>query len=59
MVNRSISQRTMRRYYEPNLVVVEVRHGESQDEAWRRFLAEYPQSAEARIKIFHFPKPKP
>uniref|UniRef100_A0A7C3ZAX8 Uncharacterized protein n=1 Tax=Desulfobacca acetoxidans TaxID=60893 RepID=A0A7C3ZAX8_9BACT len=59
MVNHTTSQRGFGNYFQPTLVVVEVRHGESQEEAWRRYLAEHPRSAQARIKIFHFPKPTP
>ncbi len=44
-------------YLKPNLAVVEVRKGESQEEAWRRHLAVNPQATSAHIKIFHYPRP--
>jgi hypothetical protein len=38
--------------------VVEVRSGESQDEAWRRYVAENPKSAGVHIRIFHYSRPR-
>ena len=38
-----------------NVVVVVVRHGESQGEAWRRYLADHPESVGAGVRIFHYP----
>jgi hypothetical protein len=37
--------------------VVEVVNGESQEEAWRRYLTHHPESIGVRIKIFHYPNP--
>ncbi len=44
-------------YLRTNLAVVEVRHGESQEEAWRRHLIDNPECVGVRVKIFHYPKP--
>lgn len=35
------------------VVVVLVERGESEDQAWRRHLAENPQDRQADIKIYH------
>ena len=40
-----------------NLAVVEVRVGETRDEAWRRHLSEYPESVPVDVKVFHHPNP--
>ena len=37
-----------------NVAVVEVRSGESQEEAWRRYLAGHPESVGVHVKIFHY-----
>ena len=42
-----------------NVAVVEVRKGESQEEAWRRYLADHPESVGVQVKIFHYPNPSP
>jgi hypothetical protein len=42
-------------YLKMNVAVVEVRHGESQEETWRRHLADHPESVGVRVKIFHYP----
>jgi hypothetical protein len=55
----SENQSAITQYFQTKLVVVEVRNGESQEEAWRRHLAENPESAGAQVKIFHYPKPSP
>ena len=39
------------------VAVVEIRNGESKEEAWCRYLAEHPESVEIRIKIFNYPNP--
>jgi hypothetical protein len=41
------------------LAVVEVRNGESQEEAWRRYLAEHPEKVAVRIKIFNYQNSSP
>ena len=38
-----------------DLAVVEVYNGESQEEAWHRYLTDHPEKVGVRIKIFHFP----
>ena len=42
-----------------NVAVVEVLNGESQEEAWRRYLADYPEKVGVRVKIFHYPSATP
>lgn len=42
-----------------SVAVVEVRKGESQEEAWRRYLADHPESVGVQVKIFHYPNPSP
>ncbi len=39
------------------VAVVEVRFGETREEAWHRYLAEHPESAGVDVKIFHYPNP--
>ena len=46
-------------YFQTKLAVVEVKNGETQDEAWLRYLAENPEQAGAHVKIFHYPEPSP
>jgi hypothetical protein len=43
------------KYFETKLAVVEVNEGETQEEAWRRYLTTHPGYANARVKIFHYP----
>ena len=47
------------RYYRTTLAVVEVRRGESEEEAWRRYLDNNPEGARAHVRIFHYPEPSP
>ncbi len=47
----------MARIFQVSSVVVEVQHGESQDDAWGRYLATNPEGARASVKIFHYPGP--
>jgi hypothetical protein len=42
-----------------SVAVVEVVNGESQEEAWRRYLTHHPESVGVRIKIFHYPDASP
>jgi hypothetical protein len=53
------NQTAMRQYFRAKLAVVEVKNGETQEDAWRRYLAENPNSAGAHVKIFHYPEPSP
>jgi|WetSurMetagenome_2_1015567.scaffolds.fasta_scaffold60477_3 hypothetical protein len=46
-------------YFQTKLAVVEVRPGESQEDAWHRYLADNPDNAGAHVKIFHYPEPSP
>jgi hypothetical protein len=45
------------KYFQMNLAVVEVRHGENLEEAWRRYLADNPEANTAHVKIFHYAEP--
>lgn len=49
----SEDQPVLAKYLNIKLAVVEVYNGESKEEAWRRHLADHPESASVRIKIFH------
>ena len=40
-----------------SVAVVEARVGETQEAAWRRYLAEHPESSGVNVKIFHYPNP--
>ena len=51
----SENQSGLAQYLKVNVAVVEVRYGESQEEAWRRYLADHPESVGVRVKIFHYP----
>ena len=53
----SEDQSGLTQYQNINLAVVEVRVGETQEEAWRRYLTRHPESVGVRIKIFHYPNP--
>ena len=44
-------------YQSINLAVVEVRVGETREEAWRRYIDEHPESTWVDVKIFHYPNP--
>jgi hypothetical protein len=46
-------------YFQTKLVVVEVRNGETREDAWARYLADNPDNAGAHVKIFHYPEPSP
>jgi hypothetical protein len=46
-------QPVLAKYLNIKLAVVEVRNGENQEEAWRRHLADHPESASVHIKILH------
>jgi len=50
-------QSAVSRFFQPKLAVVVVKNGESQEDAWRRHLAENPKNAGTRIRIFHFSRP--
>ncbi len=47
------------RYLNINLAVVEVGNGESQEEAWRRYLADHPEKVWVRVKIFNYQNSSP
>ncbi len=55
----SENQSALDQYLRSDLAVVEVRNGESQEETWRRYLADHPESVGARVRIFHYPGPAP
>jgi hypothetical protein len=43
------------KYFETKLAVIEVKEGETEEEAWRRYLATHPGYANTHIKIFQYP----
>ena len=47
------------RYLNINLAVVEVGNGESQEEAWRRYLSDHPEKVWVRVKIFNYQNSSP
>ena len=51
------NQSAVAHYPKANLAVVEVRQGESEEEAWSRYLADHPESVGVTVKIFHLPQP--
>ena len=53
----SEDQTVLARYLNIKLAVVEVRNGESQEEAWSRHLSEHPESVGVDVKIFHYANP--
>ncbi len=55
----SEDQSVLGRYLNINLAVVEVRNGESQEDAWRRFLAEHPEKVGVCVKIFNYQNSSP
>ena len=59
IMSDSEDQSVLAQYLNIDLAVVEVRKGESQEEAWRRYLSVHPESVRVRVKIFHYPNPSP
>ena len=59
IMSDSEEQSVLAQYLNIDLAVVEVRKGESQEEAWRRYLSVHPESVGVRVKIFHYPNPSP
>ncbi|MFZ5447294.1 MAG: hypothetical protein ACOZFS_01455 [Thermodesulfobacteriota bacterium] len=55
----SEEQSVLDRYLNINLAVVEVCNGESQEEAWRRYLAEHPERVGVSVKIFNYQNSSP
>jgi|UniRef100_A0A7C3SJ18 hypothetical protein len=47
------------KYLDIRIAVIEVRVGESDEEAWNRHLKEYPEHRNVSVKIFHRPSPTP
>lgn len=45
----------LKKYFDVRLAVVEVRSGETEEEAWRRHLEEHPEHRHVNIRIFHCP----
>lgn len=56
-MGKSENRSAIARLFQTSSAVVEVLHGESQDDAWCRYLASNPEGAGAHIKIFHYPEP--
>ena len=53
----SENRSTLEQYLRSDLAVVVVNNGESQEDAWDRYLADNPESVGVRVKIFHYPQP--
>ncbi len=47
------------RYLDVRLAVIEVRLGESDEEAWLRHLEDHPEDRHVNIRIFNRPSPYP
>lgn len=47
------------KYFQTKLAVVEVGEGESQEEAWQRYLTLHPEYSDTHIKVFHYPAKDP
>ena len=43
------------KYFHSKPVVVEIKNGETREDAWRRHLLSHPENARAEVKIFHRP----
>jgi glutamine amidotransferase-like uncharacterized protein len=46
------------RYFQMDVAVIEVKNGETQEQAWQRHLAAYPGTSRSAIKVFHYPAPE-
>ncbi len=44
----------MTRVFNTPLVVVQVKQGESQEQAWQRYLKEHPADRAATVKVFNY-----
>ena len=58
IMSDSEDQPVLAQYQKINLAVVEVCNGESREEAWRRYLAEHPESVGVRRQDFPLPEPE-
>ena len=59
IVHGSENKSALAQYLKTNFAVVEVQNGESQEAAWRRYLAGNPESVGVRVQIFHYREPSP
>lgn len=50
---RGLDQENLLRYLNVRLAIVEVRAGESDEEAWRRHIREHPEQKHVNIRIFN------
>ena len=41
------------RYFDVRLAIIEVRPGETGEEAWNRHVKEYPEQSNAKVRIFN------
>jgi hypothetical protein len=57
-VRNSEKSTALTRYFQTKVVVIEVKDGETQEQAWQRHLATDPATTRAVIKVFHYPPPK-
>jgi len=55
IMHDSENQSGLAQYLKINVAVVEVRFGESQEKAWRRYLADHPEIVGVRVRIFNYP----
>jgi hypothetical protein len=43
----------LRNYFNVRLAIVEVRPGETGEDAWNRHIKEYPEQSNAKVRIFN------
>ena len=58
-MHSSETRSAIAKYFQTDFVVVEMQNGETQEDAWRRYLANHPGDAGVHVKIFHYPEPSP
>jgi hypothetical protein len=46
---------TIKKYFSCQMAIVQVKLGETAEEAWRRHLTEHPEDIAANIKVFNSP----
>lgn len=43
----------LKNYFDVSLAIIEVRPGETGEEAWNRHVKEYPEQSNAKVRIFN------
>lgn len=43
----------LKNYFDVRLAIIEVRPGETGEEAWNRHVKEYPEQSNAKVRIFN------